>query len=291
MSTIKRDWLELGKAFPLHMNDNKGVVPDFNRLHWHDSLEINYVKQGEGSYLINGRTYPLQEGDIVLLSPTDLHRAFETRDLVLQVTVFDSPLFAADQRFDADLLAPFTEMGIRFDNVLDRTNEKIGVLRGILLDMQEEYTEQAHSYRTVMRAQLGRFLAYINRHFAKTSPKSASDARGKLLLVRGVLEAIHEEPARAWTLQELADLAHLSPSRFSAIFKSSVGMPPLQYCIEIRLGQAIYLLESTDRKIIDIAAECGYHNLSNFNRVFSAHVGKTPSQVRTTVQKQEAREQ
>lgn len=286
MGTIKRDWLDLSKSFPLQVSDNIGVVPDFNRLHWHDSLEINYVKQGEGVYLINGRTYTMREGDIILLGPNDLHRAFETRDLVLQVTVFDSALFAADQRYEPDILAPFTEMNIRFDNLLDRDNPAIGGLRELLLDMQREYRTRADSYRAVMRAQLARFLAYVNRNFSKAPVGSASRLRGKQSLARSVLQAIHEDPVRAWTLQELADIAHLSPSRFSAIFKQTVGTSPLNYCLQIRIGQAIQLLESTERKIIDIAAECGFHNLSNFNRVFSTHVGRTPSQVREGRQKQ-----
>lgn len=286
MGSIERDWLDLSKSFPLHISDNEGVVPDFNRLHWHDSLEINYVKRGEGRYLINGRTYEMREGDIILLSPSDLHRAFETRDLLLQVTVFDSALFAADQRYEPDILAPFAEMNIRFDNLLDRGNPVIGDLRGLLLDMQEEYRSRADSYRTVMRAQLARFLAYVNRYFSKAPVRSANQLRGKQALARTVLEAIHEEPVRAWTLQQLADIVHLSPSRFSAIFKQAVGTSPLNYCMQIRIGQAIHLLEATERKIIDIAAECGFHNLSNFNRVFLAHVGRTPSQVREGRQRQ-----
>ncbi|MFC3802305.1 helix-turn-helix domain-containing protein [Cohnella sp. GCM10012308] len=280
MGAVARDLLDLAKAFPFDIGDTKGVFPYFNRLHWHDSLEINYVKHGEGMYLINGTTYPIRQGDIVLLSPSDLHRAFETRDLVLQVTVFDPALLAADQRYDPELLAPFVEMGLRFGNVLDRDHPRMNELRAILTDMQEEHETQSSSYRTIIRAQMARFLAYVNRHFSRSATPASIETRSKQPLVRSVLEAVHQDPARPWSLREMADLIHLSPSRFSAIFKQIVGMSPLNYCIEIRLGQAVHLLETTDRKIIDIAAECGFRNLSNFNRVFVQHVGKTPSQVR-----------
>lgn len=280
MDTVARDWLELERAFPFDVSDTVGVFPAFNRLHWHDSLEINYVKSGEGAYLINGTTYALREGDIVLLGPHDLHRAFDTRELVLQVTVFDPALLAPDQRYDAEVLAPFIETGIRFPNVLDRDRPELATLRAILLDIQREHEAQLPSYRTMIRGQLSRLLALINRHFSSQDTRASLDIRAKQPLVRSVLEHIHRDPTRAWTLQELAELIHLSPSRFSAIFKKLVGVPPLQYCLELRLGQAVQLLETTDRKIIDIAAECGFRNLSNFNRVFVRHVGRTPSQVR-----------
>lgn len=54
----------------------------------------------------------------------------------------------------------------------------------------------------------------------------------------------------------------------------------MDYLIQLRLSQAAHLLESTDKMIIEVAEECGFRNLSNFNRLFKQHVGKLPSEVR-----------
>ena len=83
-----------------------------------------------------------------------------------------------------------------------------------------------------------------------------------------------------WTLQELSDLTHLSPSRFSALFQQAVGTSPHHYLIQLRLTHAVHLLETTDQKIIEIAETCGFRNLSNFNRLFKQHVGASPSEIR-----------
>jgi len=277
---IDQDQIALSKSFPFDMDDTVGVHAYFNRLHWHNILEINYVKSGEGTYLINGITYPLQAGDIVLINSNDLHRAFETKDLILQVITFDPILLVSEQRYDNDIMAPFVEMGSRFDNLLDRNHPKVGELREILADMQKEFNMQAASYKSMIRSQLARFLAYINRHFSKTDVKIGIDYRKKQAMIQSVLTAIEEELERSWTLQEMADLIHLSPSRFSAIFREMVGMSPTHYLLALRLDKAILLLETTDRKIIDVAEECGFHNLSNFNRLFLKHAGRTPRQVR-----------
>ena len=71
-------------------------------------------------------------------------------------------------------------------------------------------------------------------------------------------------------------MVYLSPSRFSEIFKRAVGMPPLLYLIHIRLEQAVAMLEGGGMKVTDIALECGFRSLTNFNRLFKKHVGMTP---------------
>ena len=83
-----------------------------------------------------------------------------------------------------------------------------------------------------------------------------------------------------WTLEELAALVYLSPSRFSEIFKQAVGMPPLLYLIHIRLENAVAMLEDNQLKIMDIALECGFRTLSNFNRLFKKHIGISPKESR-----------
>ncbi|MNN96667.1 HTH-type transcriptional activator RhaS [compost metagenome] len=58
-------------------------------------------------------------------------------------------------------------------------------------------------------------------------------------------------------------------------------MSPLLYLIQLRLENAYTLLQTTDRKILDIAMECGFRTLSNFNRLFKRHIGTEPRNVRT----------
>src|SRR4030095_5943079 len=93
---------------------------------------------------------------------------------------------------------------------------------------------------------------------------------------RIVIHAMEEKYAHAWTLEELSGLVYLSPSRFNDIFGCVVGMAPLAYLIHIRLEHAVKLLESTNMKVTEIAHECGFRTLSNFNRLFKKHIGVSP---------------
>ncbi|WP_424767005.1 AraC family transcriptional regulator [Paenibacillus sp. sgz302251] len=277
--SISKDQIELPQAFPITISQSLGVTPTFQRLHWHAALEINYIEQGSGYYLINGSRYDFHQGDIVLINSNDLHRAFETKELVMSIMMFDSAYLALEQRYDPELLSPFREIGMRFDNVLERDHGMLVRLGAMLSEMAAEFERKEPHYEAVVRAQLIQFLAFVNRYFAKKGASGALQMRG-MEIIRGVLRAIEEAVAYPWTLKELADAAHLSPSRFSALFVQVVGTSPMDYLIQLRLSQAVYLLESSDKKIIEVAEECGFRNLSNFNRLFKQHIGKLPSELR-----------
>jgi AraC-like DNA-binding protein len=94
--------------------------------------------------------------------------------------------------------------------------------------------------------------------------------------VRQVIYAMEEKFGHPWTLEELASLVYLSPSRFSDIFRRVVGSAPLVYLIHIRLERAMILLETTNMKIMEVAYECGFRTLSNFNRLFKQQYGVSP---------------
>lgn len=278
--TVVRDQIDLPQGFPILVSQTEGVSPPFQRLHWHTALEINFIYRGSGYYLINGGRYDFRQGDIVLINSNDLHRAVETESLVMGIVMFDPSYLALEQRYDTELLDPFREMGFRFENVLDRDHPELVKLWSLLAEMREEYLSKEPHYEAVVRAQLIRFLAYVNRYFSKDSGNRSLHARGTET-IRSVLHEMEERMEHPWTLKELSDRAHLSTSRFSSLFTQVVGTSPMDYLIQLRLSKAVELIETTDGKIIDIASECGFRNLSNFNRLFKQHIGKLPSELRT----------
>jgi AraC-like DNA-binding protein len=91
------------------------------------------------------------------------------------------------------------------------------------------------------------------------------------------LEAMHAQPAQAWTLVDLAALAGMSRARFAARFAEVVGMPPAEYLATYRIGLAQEHL-AAGRQLKSIADECGYGSANALSRAFTQHVGLSPSQ-------------
>lgn len=110
----------------------------------------------------------------------------------------------------------------------------------------------------------------------------ASDAPAGLLRGLGdarLAEAIrrmHADPARPWTIVELAKEAALSRSAFFDRFVRSVGVPPMEYLLAWRMALAKDLLRRREADIAEVAERVGYGSASTFSTAFSRHVGQPP---------------
>lgn len=90
------------------------------------------------------------------------------------------------------------------------------------------------------------------------------------------MSALHAEPAQAWNLASMAELAGMSRARFAAHFKRTVGVPPGDYVTGWRLGLARTLLRK-GLPVKQVAADVGYTSPGAFGRVFLQRVGATPT--------------
>ena len=83
-------------------------------------------------------------------------------------------------------------------------------------------------------------------------------------------------------MDELAKIVHLHPNYFSQLFRSMLGIPPLQYLNQLRIKKAQSLLLGTELSVTQVAAEVGME-LHYFSRTFRNRVGFTPSDYRKAV--------
>lgn len=90
------------------------------------------------------------------------------------------------------------------------------------------------------------------------------------------ITAIHSEPAYSWTLNELADVAGMSRTRFASQFRETVGTTPGHYLSNWRIGVAQSLLRR-GKSLQLIADAVGYANASALSRAFTSHVGTAPA--------------
>lgn len=92
------------------------------------------------------------------------------------------------------------------------------------------------------------------------------------------INAMHDEPARAWTLRALAELACMSRSTFALKFKRTVGTSPMEYLTRWRMLLASDKLKASDQSIGTIAASLGYESESAFRTAFKRIMGCSPRQ-------------
>ncbi|MEU4193511.1 AraC family transcriptional regulator [Kribbella sp. NPDC026611] len=98
--------------------------------------------------------------------------------------------------------------------------------------------------------------------------------------VGDALRQIHEDPARRWTVAELAALTNLSRATFAARFTTLVGQPPLTYLTAWRMTVAADLLRDTTQTIASIAREVGYDDPFAFSTAFKRTHHQSPTEWR-----------
>jgi AraC family transcriptional regulator, activator of mtrCDE len=117
---------------------------------------------------------------------------------------------------------------------------------------------------------------YANRH-ADHQGLFAALADGRICKV---LQAVHEEPGRAWTMQSMAALACMSRSTFAERFAQLMKVPPMQYVTQWRVSVAQRMLRDRRLSVATIAEQMGYSSEAAFRRLFKRISGVSPGRIR-----------
>lgn len=271
--------------FPFNISDVNGqndeLPMEMRRLHNHDCLEISYVIQGGGQYLVGDKRFELRTGDICIVNNQEYHMMFNA-GMLLKVMVFNIDLVWNGSQMDYMYLKAFFE----------RSEQELPFLKGelpitkavasVISDIDYEWKEKKPGYRILIKADLLKMLGMIYRYYEETESfcgqKAASWANYHSVI--RVVDYINDNYSRHLTLGEMAEMVHMSENYFSGIFSEVLKMPFSRYVLEKRLSQACILLKTTDRPVIEIALLSGFETISYFNKTFKEKYGCTPGRYR-----------
>ncbi|MFC6552316.1 helix-turn-helix domain-containing protein [Cohnella cellulosilytica] len=126
------------------------------------------------------------------------------------------------------------------------------------------------------------FLSVLGETFAAC--QSVRFGPGQLEAVERAVGYIHVHYAEPLTLEELARLQGMSVRQFSYLFHKNIGIRPIDYVIQYRIGRAREILAMSRTPIGEIAAMVGYDDPQYFSRVFRRHTGLSPREARMLTQ-------
>lgn len=95
-----------------------------------------------------------------------------------------------------------------------------------------------------------------------------------------VLQAVHDNPGKAWTMQSMATLACMSRSTFAERFTQLMKVPPIQYLTQWRVSLAEQWLRDRQQSVAGIAQQLGYSSEAAFRRLFKRVSGTCPGRIR-----------
>lgn len=235
--------------------------------HYHPEMELTWIRQGFGKRLVGDHVEAYKSGDLVLLGSNLPHtwasatNALRNEAIVIQFL----PQMLPEALLKLPEFAGISEMlsragcGLRFSRkqgeVLERefialTAEKgiaawlrlVKILHALASDKVPESlasTRYRHQKSYRLNSRVERVTAYIEKHFREEI-----------------------------TLPQAAKLCGLTPEACSRFFRKMTGRTFVDFRNSFRIREACRLLSETDLSITETAYECGFDNLSNFNRRF-----------------------
>ena len=138
---------------------------------------------------------------------------------------------------------------------------------------------------TILLTLLDLLLLYILRAWFEEQRVSGHSATGWAAAlhdpaVAAALRAIHGDPGRPWTVEELGAQARLSRAAFARRFTHLIGQPPLTYLTWWRMTTAARLLRTSDAPVNTIAQQVGYSSQYTFTHAFKRQYGSPPGSYR-----------
>lgn len=155
-------------------------------------------------------------------------------------------------------------------------------LQSTLRYMAHEAQRLSPGGETVMSHLADILIIQAIRNWLLTSPQAST---GWLATLRDkqlgrALAAMHRDPQRDWTIEQLAQLASMSRSGFSARFTELMGEPAMRYLTRWRMQNARLQLEHSSDSTMTVADRLGYRSEAAFSRAFKRVFGEAPGQVR-----------
>ncbi len=245
------------------------------REHHHTECELSVFLRGHGVYSMPGRSYPFKAGDIFLFGTGEAHSITEIHEDMEVLNVHFEPRILWEHSDTAELLCLFSSRGENFEN---RFEDASGTLRDMILSLERELSEGRPCFTITAKYLLFSTLSEIIRRYdcvKPTAAPTASSAQAKNL--RRAIDYIGENLSEPLTLSALADVAYMSPTYFSAVFKRLNGISPWEYITIKRVEKAVEMLKTTDLSKLEIAERCGFSGASNFYKMFRRITGKCPS--------------
>lgn len=257
-------------------------------IHNHEVYELNYVEHASGVRRIVGDSQEvIGEYDLCLITSPDLEHVWEqyqcTSDDIREITIqFDFSL-GENTLFGRNPFASITRMMNEARTGLCFPLSAIMKVYG-LLDSLSVVTDGFYAVTQFLTILYELSQCEGARTLATTSyaKVAVEDDSRRILKVKDFISKNYMDDLR---LPALADMAGMSPSAFSRFFKMHTSRNLSDYIIDIRLGYASRMLVDTVKSISEICYDCGFNNLSNFNRIFKKKKGCSPSDFRENYHK------
>jgi AraC-like DNA-binding protein/quercetin dioxygenase-like cupin family protein len=252
--------------------------------HYHPEYEINYVQKAKGTRVVGETVCSYEDLDLVITGPNIYHSwQSETGGAELVITIqFQKDLLPVSFQ-NKKLLTPIREM-------LDRSNRGIEfskeTIERVTPKIKNLINENGFDSFLDFLSILHEMAISDNQKVLCSSTFSPDIDMFKSRRIRMATSYINKNYQNKIMISDVANLISMTNSSFCHFFKKRTRKSFVDYLNEVRIGHASVQLIETTKSISEVCYNCGFNNVSNFNRIFRTKKGQTPSEFRKFNQQQ-----
>lgn len=265
-----------------------GTVLD---CHWHRELELLKVLKGEFRARISSSFYDVKEGDLLFVNSGELHAAHSETgaEAVFEAVVFSPDLLRgpSEDRIQMEYLVPLLNGAFSVPRHFSGRDERERELLKTFDSVYRLLEERPPAYEISVKAGVYALFALLAGMGRREAVSPGGNAAAET--VKSGIRYLQDHYRSRVTVEELAAFCHVSRGYFCRIFRKYTAESPGRYLTRLRLAEAAGLLGSTDRKVLNVALDCGFGSQSYFIRVFEKNMGVSPSEYRKREKKRPGR--
>ena len=263
----------------LHLLRQLPPAGHYEAPHVHNYMEILYIQSGSGVNTIADSDYPIIPGDIYVIPPGTLHTFCITHRAVTFNLLVD---FRAFSDLEMRSLKEFPD----FEKIFTERKNTGSCLRLTAADSMKTASMMTSAER-VLRGRSPGYAAELHAgtllilleicrkaECLRNPGRGTRECAGKLSLLSSY---ISEHFRSRISLEQIAEIAGMTPNSASRFFVRGMGVPMMTYVNRLRISEACRLLAAEpDMNVTEIAEACGFHDTSYFIRIFRKLMKRSP---------------
>jgi AraC-like DNA-binding protein len=252
--------------------------------HYHNNFEISFITEGSGKRIVADSIEEFQPGDLAFIGPNLPHVWIADKETR---TPSSRTLEMVFLQFTSDVLSPQLLILPEFSYVkraLDMSARGIQIVGQTLNEVSEIMLQLPYLKSFDRMIHFFRLMDIIGK--SKSHVQLASKEYLKIRFTTGNkrIETIHDYLMNHYRedvdLKKLATLVNMAEGSLCRFFKMNMGFTVIEYLNKIKAEFACKLLMDPDLSIMEICFDCGFNNVSHFNKQFKINTGVTPSAYR-----------
>jgi AraC-like DNA-binding protein len=254
----------------------------YDKLHYHPELQLKYIVEGTGDLFVGDTFVHFEPGDLFLIGSNQSH-VFKSDPVYYEgnsdLTSHSISIFFQEESlgkgfFNIDEVSEIRRLIERSGRGLKFSKSVSAVIGERMLGIPdshgfERFIDILRIFYDLATSEGYKYLATVNTH----TPLSDHESEKVNDVINFILQNFKEDIK----LEDVANIANYSQAAFCHFFKQHTRKTFVQFLIEVRVSKACTLLRNSNMNVSQICYDCGFNNVSNFNRQFKKITGLAPT--------------